>query len=155
MGNETLEGMNTVLSHLPEGSLGVILAWFGMRLSAMETRVDALVRGLDIQAKDSKKKWRTPIVIGFLVGVSILVSGCANVTQTARREVQATNGVVEVYTLRNRIFALGDAKTAIEKSKLTAGKTLAVGADGVREEASNSVPASLDSLVRLLEIMRK
>lgn len=152
---EKVDGMNALLNHIPEGSIGVVLAWLGMRISALESRVDSFVRGMDAKAKDSKKKWRTPIVIGFLVGISILLSGCANVTQTARREVQATNGVVEIHTLRNRIFALGDAKTAIEKSKLTAGRTLAVGADGVQNEASNSVPASLDSLVRLLEIMRQ
>lgn len=153
---EANNGMNAILNHIPEGSIGLVLAWLGMRISALESRIDSIVRGLDMKASgDPKKKWRTPLVIGFLVAISIFVSGCANVTQTARREVQATNGVVEVYTLRNRIFALGDAKTAIEKSKLTAGKTLAVGADGVREEASNSVPASLDSLVRLLDVLRK
>lgn len=152
---EASNSMNALLNHIPEGSIGLVLAWLGMRISAIETRLDSIVRGLDINSKDCKKKWRTPIVIGFLVTVSILLSGCANVTQTARREVQGTNGVAEVYTLRNRIFALGDAKTAIEKSKLTAGKTLAVGADGVREEASNSVPASLDSLVKLLQALRQ
>jgi hypothetical protein len=142
-------------NHLPEGSLGIVLAWLGMKVVSLESKMDLIVRGMNLKAPDTKRKWRTPIVIGFLIGAAILISGCANVTQTARREVRQTNGVVEVYTLRNRIFAVGDAKTAVEKSKLSAGKTLVVGAEGVREEASNSVPASLDSLVRLLEVLRK
>lgn len=147
--------MNAVLNHLPEGATGAILAWFGMRLSAMEARFDALADRMGVPKKPSKRRWTVPLVIGFVWLVSTLFTGCANVTQTARREVQGTNGLTEVYTLRNRIFALGDAKTAIEKSKLTAGKTLAVGADGVAESASNSVPASLESLVKLLEVLRK
>ena len=83
-----------------------------------------------------------------LVGLSLLLAGCATVTQTAKTEsTNPTNGVVTVTTAQSRITAWGDAKNVVDKVRASAGKTASVGASGVNEETTT---AGLQNIMQIL-----
>lgn len=57
------------------GDIGISV-WLLARFSSLEARIDAISGGLNIKAPDRKKRWRTPLAVGFIIGASILLSGC-------------------------------------------------------------------------------
>lgn len=81
---------------------------------------------------------RATITISILMFVALFLFGCAAVTQTASTTTTQTNGVVSVTTARSSIYALGDAKTVVDKIRASAGKTSSVGVSGVSEDVSST-----------------
>lgn len=63
---------------IPDIGQAGVLVWLVARVSSLETRLDAIMGGLNIKAPDRKKKWRTPLAVGFIIGASILLSGCSS-----------------------------------------------------------------------------
>ena len=67
----------------------------------------------------------------FVVGVI----GCALNRPYIRESITATNGVVTERTMKATTLALWPATTEVAKQRLTAGKTLGIGSEGVSETA--------------------
>jgi hypothetical protein len=76
----------------------------------------------------------------YLLLLSILcLCGCAMTQQVAYTETtNPTNGVRTITSARSTTYALGDAKTIVDKVRASAGKTSSVGASGIGEETSST-----------------
>ncbi len=68
--------------------------------------------------------------------LTILLCGCAVVTQKATTTTTDTNGVVTVTSATSRILAVGDAKSTVDRVRASAGKTSSVGLSGVDNNAT-------------------
>jgi len=81
----------------------------------------------------------------------LLASGCANVRQDAHAEIIHPNGDRETKDVRSRLSTIGSAKNALEKVRVTNGKTLGIGIGSAGQESSdsniiNAVTAGFDTL---------
>jgi hypothetical protein len=92
------------------------------------------------------------VILSMVVG---LVSGCAYSRQYATTSSVSTNGLPVITMARSTAFALGDAKTVIDKTRASAGKTSSVGASGIDESASTSnIATNLNALTSLLQALK-
>lgn len=57
------------------GDIGLSV-WLLARVSSLEARLDAIMGGLNIKSPDRKKKWRTPLAVGFIIAAAVIMSGC-------------------------------------------------------------------------------
>lgn len=141
--------------HIPELGIGGILVWLVNRVGALESRIDAIMGGLNLKAPDRKKKWRTPLAVGFIVAAAIAFSGCTSISQGTRQPILLSDGKTVGYVeLKNRAVTLFDGKQTLEKLRLSAGKTSTIGVDGLDQVSSNSVPATIQATTQLLEAIR-
>ncbi len=73
----------------------------------------------------------------LLALVAIAGCGCAlNRQYASTTSTNPTNGVVTVTVARSETVAFGDAKTVVDKTRASAGKTSSVGSIGTAEETS-------------------
>jgi hypothetical protein len=75
--------------------------------------------------------------LAMLVMLSLL-SGCALYRPYLRSETSSTNGVVTVLEIKTPVWALWPATTELSKQKATAGKTLALGTETLREDSGGT-----------------
>jgi len=84
----------------------------------------------------------------------ILLPGCASVVQTATTTAtNPTNGVVNVTEAKSHIWAVGNARTIVDKVRASAGKTSSVGASGVNEDVTNNIAQNINALTDLLKAL--
>lgn len=76
------------------------------------------------------------VVLVMLLGT--VFGGCALNTQVASTTSTGSNGVVTVTKARSTTYAWGDAKTVIDKTRASAGKTSSVGSYGINEETTST-----------------
>lgn len=71
--------------------------------------------------------------------VAVLFAGCAfNRQYATTTATNPTNGIVSVTVARSTTIAVGDAKSVVDKTRASAGKTSTVGASGINEEATTA-----------------
>ena len=94
----------------------------------------------------------------YLAAASILTlvaTGCAVNKQFASTTSTNTNGVQTVTLAKSVTFACGDAKTVIDKTRASAGKTSSVGASGINEEATTAgIATNIQALTGLMQALR-
>lgn len=95
-------------------------------------------------------------VLLLLCCLVAILAGCAFNRQYATTTASnPTNGVVSVTVARSTTLAVGDAKTVIEKTRASAGKTSAVGASGINEEATTAnVATNARAITELLNALK-
>lgn len=95
-----------------------------------------------------------PTLLLAVLGLSVfLFYGCAfNRQYATTTATNPTNGVVNVTIARSTTYALGDAKTIIDKTRASAGKTSSVGASGIDE--TSSTPNFATNAGAMLELIR-
>lgn len=91
----------------------------------------------------------------LLVAALVLISGCAFNRQYATTSSMGTNNVATVTVAKSTTLALGDAKTIVDKTRASAGKTSSVGASGINEEATTAnVATNARALTELLNALK-
>ena len=90
----------------------------------------------------------------FLLLALLALCGCASVVQHATTTAtNPTNGVVTVTEAKSSIYALGNARTLVDKVRASAGKTASVGATGINEDATNNLAQNINALTALLNAL--
>lgn len=90
----------------------------------------------------------------LITAVALLAcAGCAFYRPNLHSEVRSTNGVVTVLDIKTPIWALWPATTELSKQKATAGKTLAIGTEGLREDSGGT--NMVEVLKQLNELLGK
>lgn len=118
-----------IAADAPQTLLGAIALYKVMRI---EPYVFA------IAAKMKVKPERRRIGAPFLIVLCMLGFACTTSRQRASEEIRSTNGTVTIRSVEARATVLGDGEQALSRLKLSAGKTLSVGMDGVDQSASSS-----------------
>ena len=84
------------------------------------------------------------LLFAFALVCVLTFTGCAfNRQYATTTSTNPTNGVVSVTRAKSTTFALWDAKTVVDKTRATAGKTSSVGATGIDEGVSSSNTVNL------------
>lgn len=80
------------------------------------------------------------LLIAALVGLATLLfmPGCAVYSVNLETENRMTNGVVQMQRLKARPLAVWPATTEIARQKISVGKTLTLGVDGLREDGGGT-----------------
>lgn len=142
-----------LIKHLPDGAAAVLAAMALFRIGKLEARVDDIIQHLGVTPK--KKPSRVVRTLPFAVvaiAFSLLVMGCANVSQTVREETTGTNGVVIIRETTARAAVIGDAKNTVDRLKVTNGKTQAIGYSAEQSSSSSNL---VELLYFLLQAARK
>lgn len=142
------------LPNLPEGVVGTMVAWLTHRVYTVESRLDAIAAAVGAQTSKKGKRFNMLLVIGG-VWLACSLSGCTNLSQRAKTTETLPDGSKIERESKNRLVGIGTASTLVEKLKIQAGKTAAVGADSVQGTSTNDSAATLDSLTRLLQALPK
>lgn len=74
------------------------------------------------------------VLLTFLTALA-LVTGCALNRPLVRETTTGTNGLVTERTMKATTLALWPATTEVAKQRLSAGKTLSIGSEGISETA--------------------
>jgi hypothetical protein len=78
------------------------------------------------------------VMCALFASLVACVVGCTTARQTVHEERRETNGVVTVRDASATARVLGDAEQALAKLRLSVGKTLSIGLEGVDQSASSS-----------------
>ena len=68
----------------------------------------------------------------------LLCSGCDTITQEVHTQRTLVDGTVEIQSTRSKVSAKWDAKTTIEKLRVTNGKTQSIGLSGLDQEVTST-----------------
>lgn len=146
--------MAEIIPNIPDGLIGAMTAWLTHRVYQVESRLEDIATQVGAQPR-KRRSMKLPLMLVLAAGALVASSGCTTLKQKAIIRETSTNGTVTVRELENRALTAGHGAQVLEKLRLSAGKTAAIGLEGLEQVSSNSASATLDSLGRLLQALPK